>query len=249
MDLAFTPEQDELAAQARSFLDETPEPTWAQLTELGWTGASIAEDQGGAGLGLVEEGVLHEEPGRALYHGPFWSTLPPPASWRSSSEVAAGEASWTFANGPLVPDLDTAQRRRGRGRRDLRARRFRARGARDARRDTTARGRQRWRARRRPARPRPSRAPRARWILALEASASADARSSWRSTTWGRGSVRSDRGRTRRSRIRSRSPTSSSSSRDRSPLDGLGRRARRARRGGDGCRGEDRGSRGGRRCL
>ena len=112
MDAAFTPEQEELAAQARSFLEQTPEPTWAQLTELGWTGVSIAEDEGGAGLGLVEEGILHEELGRALYHGPFWSTMTvlPALPAELRAEVAAGEASWTFANGPLVPDLDTAQR-------------------------------------------------------------------------------------------------------------------------------------------
>ena len=59
---------------ARSFLEATPEPTWAQLAELGWTGAGVAEERGGAGLLFLEEAVLHEEAGRALLHGPFWST-------------------------------------------------------------------------------------------------------------------------------------------------------------------------------
>ena len=66
MDASFTPEQDELRAQARAFLDATPEPTWAQLAELGWTGVSVPEERGGAGLGFVEEAVLYEELGRAL---------------------------------------------------------------------------------------------------------------------------------------------------------------------------------------
>jgi len=113
VDFAFTPEQDELRAQARAFLASNPEPSWQELAELGWTGVSVAEADGGAGLGFLEEAILFEEMGRALTHAPFWSTvavvlpaLPPDLQ----GEVARGEASWTLANGPLVPDLDTATR-------------------------------------------------------------------------------------------------------------------------------------------
>ena len=111
MDLTFTFEQDELREQARAFLAGRPEPAWEELAELGWTGVSIAEDAGGAGLSFVEEAVLFEELGRALYHGPYFSTvalaLPAlPADLRA--EVAAGETSWTLALAPLVSDLDTA---------------------------------------------------------------------------------------------------------------------------------------------
>ncbi len=112
MDLAFTPLQDELRDQARAFLEANADPTWAQLAELGWTGASVAEEQGGAGLSFLEEGILHEEAGRALLHAPLWSTscllpfLPP----EDQAAVAAGEASWAVGLGPLVPDLDTATR-------------------------------------------------------------------------------------------------------------------------------------------
>ena len=113
MDFTFTPEQDALREQARDFLAATPEPSWSQLAELGWTGVSIAENEGGAGLGFVEEAVLFEELGRALYHGPYFSTvalalpaLPPDLR----TDVAAGTASWTLALGPLVPDLDSADR-------------------------------------------------------------------------------------------------------------------------------------------
>jgi len=113
MDFTFTPEQDELREQARSFLEANPEASWAELAELGWTGVEIAEEDGGAGLTFVEEAVLFEELGRALYHGPFLSTigiaLPAlPADLRA--DVAAGTSSWTLALGPLVPDLDTAER-------------------------------------------------------------------------------------------------------------------------------------------
>ena len=43
MDFAFTPEQEELRRQARSFLAANPEPGWEQLVELGWVGVSIPE--------------------------------------------------------------------------------------------------------------------------------------------------------------------------------------------------------------
>ncbi len=110
MDLSFTSLQDELRAQARSFLASNPEPSWAQLAELGWTGATVAEEHGGAGLGFLDEAVLHEEAGRALLHAPLWSTssLLPFLPGDDQAAVAAGEASWTLALGPLVPDLDTA---------------------------------------------------------------------------------------------------------------------------------------------
>jgi alkylation response protein AidB-like acyl-CoA dehydrogenase len=113
VEFSFTPEQDELREQARSYLAATDAPSWADLAELGWTGVSVAEEHGGAGLGFLEEAVLFEELGRALYHGPYFSTvalvlpaLPP----ELQGEVAAGTASWTLASGSLVPDLDSAAR-------------------------------------------------------------------------------------------------------------------------------------------
>ncbi len=113
MDFSFTPEQDELRAQARAFLADHPSPSWQELAELGWTGVSVPESAGGAGLGFLEEAIVHEEMGRALTHAPFWSTvavLLPALPVDLQSQVAAGEASWTLALGPLVPDLDTAAR-------------------------------------------------------------------------------------------------------------------------------------------
>ena len=113
MDFTFTEEQDALREQAREFLAATPEPTWAQLAELGWTGVSIAEEDGGAGLSFLEESVLFEELGRALYRGPYFATIGltlPALPAEERAAVAAGETSWTLALGPLVPDLDSAER-------------------------------------------------------------------------------------------------------------------------------------------
>ena len=113
MDFAFTPEQDELRAQARDFLAAHAEPSWQELADLGWTGVSVAEEHGGTGLGFLEEAILFEEMGRALTHAPYWSTvavvlpaLPPDLQ----GEVARGEASWALATGPLLPDLDSVTR-------------------------------------------------------------------------------------------------------------------------------------------
>jgi alkylation response protein AidB-like acyl-CoA dehydrogenase len=113
MDFTFTVEQEELRDQARAYLAEHPEATWHELAELGWTGVSIPEEQGGAGLSFLEEAVLFEEMGRALYHGPYFSTIAltlPALPDDLRAEVAAGESSWTIALGPLVTDLDTADR-------------------------------------------------------------------------------------------------------------------------------------------
>jgi alkylation response protein AidB-like acyl-CoA dehydrogenase len=113
VDFAFTPEQEELRAQARAYLATHEEPSWKELAELGWTGVSVPEADGGAGLGFLEEAILFEEMGRALTHAPYWSTIAvtlPALPPELQAEVSRGEASWTLATGPLVPDLDTATR-------------------------------------------------------------------------------------------------------------------------------------------
>ncbi len=112
MEIAPTPLQEELRAQARSVLARAEQPTWSELAALGWTGVSLSEEVGGAGLGFREEAVLHEESGRALLHAPFWSTsslapfLPP----AEQAAIAAGADAWALATAPLVPDLDAVTR-------------------------------------------------------------------------------------------------------------------------------------------
>jgi alkylation response protein AidB-like acyl-CoA dehydrogenase len=70
---------------------------------------SVAEEAGGAGLGFVEEAVLFEELGRALYAGPYFATVGLALPLLSASEqasVAAGERRFSAAVGGLVPDFD-----------------------------------------------------------------------------------------------------------------------------------------------
>jgi len=75
VDFAFDDVQVELKNQARSWLaerypldrdwDAPQDDRWAELDELGWL------DVADAGLGFVEEALLLEEMGYALYPGPY----------------------------------------------------------------------------------------------------------------------------------------------------------------------------------
>jgi alkylation response protein AidB-like acyl-CoA dehydrogenase len=124
MHFAFTPEQEALRTEARRWLDEHYPPervaeladsdagwdpaSWAGLAELGWLGVSVAEEEGGAGLGFLEEAVLLEELGRALYPGPYFSTIVlalPVLGPDDRAKVAAGEVRWSAQVDGLVPDL------------------------------------------------------------------------------------------------------------------------------------------------
>ena len=118
MDFAFSEEQEMLRSQARSFiadrfgaervaeLAETEsgwdESSWAAMTELGWMGLSIPEEQGGAGFGFLEEAVLFEELGYGLFPGPYFSTVA--LARRALAEspghlerLASGESRFTLA--------------------------------------------------------------------------------------------------------------------------------------------------------
>jgi alkylation response protein AidB-like acyl-CoA dehydrogenase len=130
MDFSFTDEQEELRRQARTFLaDRYPfervaeladsaegwDPaSWGELAELGWIGVSVPEEAGGAGLGFLEEAVLFEELGRALYPGPYFSTVALalaelPAELQR--DVVAGSTRWSASlDGSLVPDLALVDR-------------------------------------------------------------------------------------------------------------------------------------------
>ena len=92
MAFAFTEEQEALRTSARQFLESRSDPAavraamstdrgwsedlWAQVGgELGWTSLIVPEAYDGAGLGYVALVALMEELGRALYCGPYFSTI------------------------------------------------------------------------------------------------------------------------------------------------------------------------------
>lgn len=118
MDFAFSDEQNMLREQARSFLADKmsnervaeiaasdegwDKNVYHQIAELGWTGLSVSEDAGGAGMGFIDEAVVFEELGRALFPGPYLSTvaLALPLLPESDDVVAAivsGERTATLA--------------------------------------------------------------------------------------------------------------------------------------------------------
>jgi alkylation response protein AidB-like acyl-CoA dehydrogenase len=102
MEFAFTQEQEELRREARSFLEANPDAPLSELRELGWLGVSVPEDRGGGGLSFVDEAILFEEAGRALYSGPFLTTavvLP--------ALPKVDDNAWSVEVDGLVPQLDT----------------------------------------------------------------------------------------------------------------------------------------------
>jgi alkylation response protein AidB-like acyl-CoA dehydrogenase len=105
MEFSFSQEQEELRREARAFLEATPGATLAELRELGWIGASVPEERGGGGLSFVDEALLFEEAGRALYAGPFLTTA---VVVPALPEV--GEDFWSLELDGLVPDLEQVDR-------------------------------------------------------------------------------------------------------------------------------------------
>lgn len=118
MDFSFSDEQEMLRDQVRAFLEkEMPEarvvelaesetrsvdPSWKAVADLGVIGLSATEDSGGAGMSFLDEVVVVEEMGRALYPGPYASIvlLAQPALERAPDllgRVIAGEATATLA--------------------------------------------------------------------------------------------------------------------------------------------------------
>jgi alkylation response protein AidB-like acyl-CoA dehydrogenase len=118
MDFSFTEEQEMLRDQVRSFLSsELPpervaelaeseegwdEAMWSKMAELGWTGLSIGEEQGGAGMSFLDEAVVFEELGYGLFPGPYFASIASalPALQGTPTllqSIAEGEARATLA--------------------------------------------------------------------------------------------------------------------------------------------------------
>ncbi len=90
MDLELSSDQELLRQTVRRFLSDqapmtyvrahlddargTSEQMWKDLVELGVIGLLVPERYGGAGMGMVEMGVVLAEMGRAVHPGPFLSS-------------------------------------------------------------------------------------------------------------------------------------------------------------------------------
>jgi alkylation response protein AidB-like acyl-CoA dehydrogenase len=123
MDFTFTDEQLELKRQARAWLSErypldrdwdgVQDDRWSELAELGWLGVSVAEEDGGVGLGFVEEAILLEELGYALYPGPYLATVGfalAALGPEDRAAVAAGTVKWSVEVAGLTPWLGSVDK-------------------------------------------------------------------------------------------------------------------------------------------
>jgi alkylation response protein AidB-like acyl-CoA dehydrogenase len=123
VDFALTEEQQELKNAARAWLSERypldrdfdapQDDRWGELAELGWLSVSLPEDEGGVGLGFVEEALILEEMGYALYPGPYLATVGlalPALGPEERVGVAAGTVKWSAEIKGLVPWLGSVDK-------------------------------------------------------------------------------------------------------------------------------------------
>jgi alkylation response protein AidB-like acyl-CoA dehydrogenase len=91
MDLLPDADQAQIAAEVRDLLERHSPPgrlreladgqpvadpkLWRQATDQGWFALALAEDSGGAGLGLAEQTLVFRELGRHLTPGPYLGTV------------------------------------------------------------------------------------------------------------------------------------------------------------------------------
>ena len=121
MDFEFSEEQEGLRTTVRRFLVEqapiqpyvrdlygdargTTDAVWKGLADLGVTGLLVPEEHGGAGMGMVDTGVVLEELGRLVHPGPFISS----AVAAASALVLVGDGADLLpgiADGSLVATL------------------------------------------------------------------------------------------------------------------------------------------------
>ena len=135
MNFDFSDDLKQLREQARKFLRERcpsaavrrvlegPEPydqeLWKEIAAMGWTGAAIPEEFGGAGLGHLGLCVLAEELGSALAPVPFSSSVYLAAEALMAGGSEAQKKAWLprLASGELIATLALAE---GPGKADLR---------------------------------------------------------------------------------------------------------------------------------
>ncbi len=120
MNFDFSDDLKQLRDQARRFLTERCPPAvvrrsldgqetyaadlWRAIAEMGWIGAAIPEDFGGAGLGYEGLCILAEEMGRAVAPVPFGSTayLAAEAILTAGSDAQRKEYLPKLADGSLI---------------------------------------------------------------------------------------------------------------------------------------------------
>src|SRR6516225_2753038 len=73
----FLAEKAPISGHVRALLDDetgTTDAVWRGLADLGTTGLLVPPEYGGAGMTMVEAGIVAEELGAALHPGPWLSS-------------------------------------------------------------------------------------------------------------------------------------------------------------------------------
>ena len=126
MDFDFPDELKQLRAEARRFLADRCPPAaarralegagldralWSELAAMGWIGAALAEEHGGAGLGHLALCVLSEEIGRAIAPLPWANSVCLAAEAIAAHASPAQKARWLpgLANGSAIATMALAE--------------------------------------------------------------------------------------------------------------------------------------------
>lgn len=96
----FLAEKAPISGHVRPLLDDptgTTEHVWRGLADLGTTGLLVPPEYGGAGMTLVEAGIVAEELGAALHPGPWLSSAV--AATRALNRLGPGDAAAKLLTG------------------------------------------------------------------------------------------------------------------------------------------------------
>lgn len=108
----FLAERAGTADHVRPLLDDpagTTADVWKGLADLGATGVLVDDCHGGAGMGMVEAGVVAEELGAALYPGPWLSTAVAVPRALSRAGVDDGTLLSGIAAGTMIATIGPLQ--------------------------------------------------------------------------------------------------------------------------------------------
>jgi alkylation response protein AidB-like acyl-CoA dehydrogenase len=103
----FLAEKAPISGHVRALLDDptgTTGAVWRGLADLGTTGLLVPEEYGGAGMTMVEAGIVAEELGAALHPGPWLSSAvaAPRALTMIGSDSAAASILTGIADGTTI---------------------------------------------------------------------------------------------------------------------------------------------------
>lgn len=96
----FLAEKATISGHVRPLLDDpagTTDAVWRGLADLGTTGLLAPDEYGGAGMTMVEAGIVAEELGAGLHPGPWLSTAV--AATRALTRIGAGDVAAELLSG------------------------------------------------------------------------------------------------------------------------------------------------------